>query len=388
MPEKYAGRLEITTRIGCSINCVFCPQKLLINRYVETSVQKPIVEMTLETFKKCIDKVPKTTRIDFSGMAEPWLNASCTQMVQYAYETGHPVAVYTTLVGMTEDDFEILRHIPMEEFVLHIPDDSSNSHIQVTEEYVRLLKKAINESKDGVPLVTGYSCHAGIHPDIISAIPEDGKMITEMIDRAGNLEESEFVESSAPTGELVCINCEAGINHNVLLPDGRVVLCCMDYGMKHVLGNLLEQSWEEIHQSDEAKRVVNGLRQDGADILCRSCTNAKNVYDIYAQMRLYQEWAQNLEKQQKENEKYLSDYKSWVENLQKKDKETSALIKKYEADEQSKEKYLQQANAEYQRITEEMKEQQKRLQELEAAYQELQQIKQSNMYKLFHKSDS
>ena len=76
MQRKYAGRLEITTRIGCNVNCIYCPQKRLVSRYVETAQGGPIIEMTLDTFKVCIDKLPQDTRIDFSGMAEPWLNRS------------------------------------------------------------------------------------------------------------------------------------------------------------------------------------------------------------------------------------------------------------------------------------------------------------------------
>ena len=79
---NYSGRLEITTRIGCSVNCVYCPQKTLAARYMETgnADNKPIV-MSLDTFKACLDKTPKDTRIDFSGMAEPWQNKDCTKMV-------------------------------------------------------------------------------------------------------------------------------------------------------------------------------------------------------------------------------------------------------------------------------------------------------------------
>ena len=69
------------------------------------------------------DKLRKGTRIDFSGMAEPWLNKDCTKMVLYAHEKGFPIAIYTTLVGMTDEDFDAIKDIPVEEFVLHIPDD-------------------------------------------------------------------------------------------------------------------------------------------------------------------------------------------------------------------------------------------------------------------------
>jgi adenine C2-methylase RlmN of 23S rRNA A2503 and tRNA A37 len=75
----FNGRLEITTRIGCRVNCKFCPQKKLLDHYKENShniIQKNV--LSFKNFKKCIDKVPSSVRIDFSGMAEPWLNKDCT----------------------------------------------------------------------------------------------------------------------------------------------------------------------------------------------------------------------------------------------------------------------------------------------------------------------
>ena len=59
------GRLEITTHIGCPMNCVDCPQGLLRSKY------KGKRTMSLEEYKKAIDKVPTDVRIDFSGMCRP-----------------------------------------------------------------------------------------------------------------------------------------------------------------------------------------------------------------------------------------------------------------------------------------------------------------------------
>lgn len=315
MPLKSAGRLEITTRIGCSINCVFCPQKLLVTRYCETSEGKPVTEMSLDVFKRCIDKLPLETRIDFSGMAEPWLNKDCTEMVRYAAKRGNPIAVYTTMVGMTQHDLDALCEIPLEEFVLHIPDDKSNSHINVTPEYIALLERAVSEKRDDEPIVTGFSCHAGLHPDIAAALPPNSKLITEMCDRAGNLS-NDAAEGANPQGDIVCIQCEADINHNVLLPDGRVALCCMDYGMQHILGNLLEQSWEEIHETEEAKRVVKGMSDASLGTLCRKCVNAKNIHEVYSELRLYRDWVKNLQSSEKQHMHDLKAYQQWVSNLE------------------------------------------------------------------------
>ena len=83
--------------------------------------------MTLENFKKVIDKLPKEIRITFSGFTEPWLNKHCTDMLLYAHEQGHPVSAFSTGVGMTLDDVERIKDIPFTQgpnggFCLHLPD--------------------------------------------------------------------------------------------------------------------------------------------------------------------------------------------------------------------------------------------------------------------------
>ena len=62
------------------------------------------------------------------------------------------------------------------------------------------------------------------------------------------------------------------MNHNVLLPDGTVITCCMDYGMTGVFGNLFEQSYEEVLNSEEAKMMRRTL--DEGESICRHCANA------------------------------------------------------------------------------------------------------------------
>ena len=90
-----------------------------------------------------------------------------------------------------------------------------------------------------------------------------------------------MVENKKNTGHIVCVNCEADIHHNVLLPDGTLLLCCMDYGMKHILGNLLEQDYDALHESEEAKKIINGFKDDTIDTLCRNCVNARTINELY-----------------------------------------------------------------------------------------------------------
>ena len=62
------------------------------------------------------------------------------------------------------------------------------------------------------------------------------------------------------------------MDHNVLLPDGTVLMCCMDYGMTGVFGNLFEQSYDEVINSEAARAMRRTL--DVGESICRHCANA------------------------------------------------------------------------------------------------------------------
>ena len=103
-----------------------------------------------------------------------------------------------------------------------------------------------------------------------------------MFDRAGNLEKQGLLHKNAK-GK---IRCMAGSKTNIgiwtpeVLPDGTVTLCCMDYGMKHVLGNIVKQSWEDIYAGAEYQKILKGFEDETIDILCRNCTGAVGLEEL------------------------------------------------------------------------------------------------------------
>jgi hypothetical protein len=109
-----------------------------------------------------------------------------------------------------------------------------------------------------------------------------GKSIrrTKMMARAGNLTGMKDVQQPLRlTGPIRCRSCGDCLNHNVLLPNGDVVLCCMDYGLQHILGNLLLTDYESLFSSEAFKRIQQGLDDDSRDVLCRYCDNASTLED-------------------------------------------------------------------------------------------------------------
>jgi len=59
------------------------------------------------------------------------------------------------------------------------------------------------------------------------------------------------------------------------LPNGDVVLCCMDWNLKHILGNLLKTNYRSLFKSKEFKNILKELKENSSNILCRTCEWAK-----------------------------------------------------------------------------------------------------------------
>ena len=229
--------------------------------------------MPFETFKNCLDKIPQQVDIHFSGMSEPWLNPECTNMVLHAHQKGHEIAVYTTTVGMSPKDVEKIRQIPFRAFSVHLPDKEQYSKITIDDNYLQTLETISKGSIRNIEYMT-----MGTLPSEVRRLLKKRIAKTSMLSRAGNIEGK--MDVPTPTklkGPIRCRSCGDLLNHNVLLPNGDVLLCCMDYGMKHMLGNLISSDYTSLFNSEEFHKLQKGLNDDSLDILCRYCENASTL---------------------------------------------------------------------------------------------------------------
>jgi len=263
---------EVTTNIlpdGCVVNCVFCPQRTLIKNYSGNRV------LSLYDFQIAIDKIPTEVGIIFCGFSEPWLNHEATNMVLYAHSKGHKISIFTTGVGMTIEDVEKLKGIPFEYganrgFILHISDTEGYAHHPITPKYLDVLEHLRDANISQLRVVS-----MGTLPDNIRKIFPEAQKI-QLFSRAGNLWKEELLKprlimlknmyKSTDNGEgnNSCASPE-GTNHMVMLPNGDVSICCQDYELKHIVGNIFKQEYKDILP-----------RINTAFDLCRYCENGKN----------------------------------------------------------------------------------------------------------------
>lgn len=257
--------LEISTVVGCRMNCDYCPQKVHVKNYFNKS---DVAKMGYSDFAMMLDKVPRNVEIVFAGMAEPWLNPDCTDMVVAAHRAGFKVGVYSTLYGMSEYDVQVLSKIPFMFFSLHLPDADGIMRLPIDLHYLKVLE-LFHKNIPHNSMVVGK-----LHPYVEKITGPVADHSAGLFSRAGNLK---TLTINPKKGKLECSACGPKIDHNVLLPNGDVLLCCMVYDLKHVIGNLMTGTYESLFESDEYKRVIDGLQQGDSDIACRKCEVSKQI---------------------------------------------------------------------------------------------------------------
>jgi radical SAM protein with 4Fe4S-binding SPASM domain len=221
--------LEITSYVGCPNMCHYCPQELLMGEYIGVS------SMTLNDFKRLLDNVPKDVRIDFSGFSEIFFHPKGAYLIKESIDRGYNTILYTTLEGFSIEDVELLKGLPFGEVVFHkwpgVDEDEFNWKVT----------KFSNQIQAGR----------------VAKITPEWEW-----SRAGNVKEMEVKK-----GKFQCVFAARDFDHNVLMPNGDVYLCCQDYGLKHKIGNLYETNFDDLDRSE----IVRLSLQEDSDTICRKC---------------------------------------------------------------------------------------------------------------------
>lgn len=270
------SKFEITTMIGCPLMCNFCPQDKLLRAYKD-----PVRVLTMENFQTALSKIPKDFKIVFAGFTEPWANEHCTDFVEYALESGRDIAIYTTLFRMTPDDVDRLVALykiypkKMSEFVVHLPDNQGNMiGWKPSDDYeyaLSTLTKKINSSS-----FMTMDQNSKTHSSVKSTVkPVQWYLHT----RANNLDTTKLGGQTfyqPPKYDFV-VECtrDKNLTSSVMLPNGDLALCCMDYGLKHIIGNILKQNYDEILHGVELEKIkrLNNTLEYTEEVLCKSCND-------------------------------------------------------------------------------------------------------------------
>lgn len=279
--HQHSPVMELTTMIGCPLMCTFCPQDNLRDSYgKDKKYMQPMDLMTV------LAKLPKDTRIDFSGMSEPWANPECTQMLEMVLYLGFKVAIYTTLYGMTDPE-RVKKAIEshrdqIEVVMLHLPDANKNMKgWKNSPEWMEALRiMATLDVPCGVGAMT-MDKSGIVHPDLQPIVGQLAGWVGHTRADSLNVEQIAGQPISVTPHNIFSLTCASTpfYDRNVLLPNGDVVLCCMDYDLKHVIGNLLTQTYEEVMQGKPLQDLIaiNETPEYSKCSICKACENVREI---------------------------------------------------------------------------------------------------------------
>lgn len=179
----------------------------------------------------------------------------------------------------------------IERVVIHLPDNSGHmTGFRISPEYLDTLARVLlapnivcmtmSSGAEVLKEVADYLVTHNRRRTILRKLPTSA---FQALSRAGSLPSiggsGDQTMDIIPTSGFISCSVTPLYDHNVLLPNGDVALCCMDYGLKHILGNLFQQSYHELF---EGSPFIDLLSSNGPlhkhesqrCSICRSCEKA------------------------------------------------------------------------------------------------------------------
>ena len=239
---------------------------MFINAYQKISRGKN--QTTFDDYKILLKNIGTTTRrIHFTGFTEPLLNPEWYNIMKYTIDSGYRVVCSTTLYQATAEDAKRLAQLNVK-VGIHLTDSSLHIDPQIYQEFIRW---------SGRKIILNSFTKKGQQRALKICQDKKTKHRPKVIqNRAGNL----------PQGVCIIhepVRCSENRQYsNVVLPNGDVVLCCQDFGLTQIIGNLFEATLQEIHHSERMHEILKEMNSSQNDsFICKQCSYyARRLQDV------------------------------------------------------------------------------------------------------------
>lgn len=261
----------------CNLHCAFCPG----------TSRKPQV-MTEEAFAALLPKLrPYSDYLYFHLMGEPLCHPKLECFLELAGEAGFKVILTTNGTLLHKQQEMLLASPALHKVNISLHAFEAND---LSVPFSQYLSQCLDfgRAAEGKKLIVYRLWNQGgaeeLNGQILSALETAFSGPWKEERRGFRLGERIYLEygdkfdwpdlSAEDGGDAVfCYGLRDQIG---VLCDGTVVPCCLDHNGDIPLGNLFDQSMEEILASERAQAIYHGFRQKkAAEELCRKCGYAR-----------------------------------------------------------------------------------------------------------------
>lgn len=283
--KPYIFQIEATNY--CNLKCPMCPHDLMT---------REVGFMEVELFHKLIDQVKGClSSIRLHNMGESLFHKRFDEFISYAKSNNIKTTLSSNASALTLRNGERVLKAGLNKLIISFDGNAKDTYeyfraganyekVIIKIENFLKLKRDLNKKNPKIVLqlvnmpmmkseIKGYKQRWASQVDEIRIKPPrnwDGS--SERINNLVGMEDSR--QDKTP--------CFLLWNSLVVLWDGRVVPCCMDYDAKYVLGNIKEKSIDEIF-NDEPLRKLRELHMTervAESELCRGCNAPAGISKI------------------------------------------------------------------------------------------------------------
>lgn len=261
----------------CNLKCSFCP-----------GTKRTPQVMEQEAFSQLLPRLkPFTDYLYFHLMGEPLCHPNLEEYLRLAGKTGFRVILTTNGTLLQDRQNILLAAEGLHKVNISLHAFEANDLSISFEEYLKQCFSFGKEAEGTKLIVYRLWNHGGAdvrNQEILNALesyfPKPWTQERKGI-RIGNRVYLEYGDkfdwpdlAAEDQGEQVF--CYGLRDQLGILCDGTVVPCCLDHEGDLALGNIFDQSLEEILETPRAKAIYQGFRnRKAAEELCRKCGYAR-----------------------------------------------------------------------------------------------------------------
>jgi radical SAM protein with 4Fe4S-binding SPASM domain len=279
--------LELVNR--CDLECVMCYQGFR-NDAKKSTLDEKLLDKIFAEFKK-----NKLNSLMLSA-SEPLLYKNIGDVLERAREAEiMDIFIFTNGTLLNEKNAKILLNSPLTRLFVSIDGATKETYDKVRvpvgkglykKNRLELLEKNIlrfidlrNKKKVGLPLVRTSFVALKQNKEEIDMFIKKWQPIVDHVDIQKNvvpffeLDEMKELEETTKNDNNKKYQCHEPWGQVSIYSDGTVAPCCTTFGRNLPIGNMHNQTLEEIWNGEKMSKIRQGFKENKPHLVCKTCIN-------------------------------------------------------------------------------------------------------------------
>lgn len=285
---------------SCNLRCPECPSGL-------RSFTRPTGMLKQDLFRRVIDELaPTLSYLTFYFQGEPYLHPQFTEMVRYASDKGIYTATSTNAHFLKDETARLTVESGLDRLIISIDGTSQETYqsyrvggdlnkvIEGTRNILAWKKKlksatphvifqflVVKPNEHQIPEVYRLASSLGVNDVVLkTAQIYDYKMGSILMPEQERYSRYKKTDDGSYIIKNKLLNhCWKMWHSCVLTWDGRVVPCCFDKDAHFVLGDLNQDTFQQIWYGEKYRAFRSQLMKSRSDIeMCKNCTEGTTVW--------------------------------------------------------------------------------------------------------------